>query len=131
MDANTSTHPYLPADQAESLLSDIATWGNTTTIIIHGGSVFEFKGDFPEGKNAQGYYNLKGKTGFEGHLKLDTLDRIDLITKLHRGRLSHAFSFIKDDETVFKIFLGRDADGNLIESQVARFHQLEETAKHD
>lgn len=123
--------PSLPGERAESLLTEIASWGNTTTIIIHGGSVFEFKGVFPAGASAHGFYNLKGTTGFEGHLRLDALTRIDLITKNHRGRLAKAFAFMKNDETVFKIFLGRDVEGDLLEEQVARFEQLKEGIHND
>ena len=72
-------------DKAQQLLESIAEWGNVTTIIIHAGSVFEFKGPFPRGSNAEGYYNLKGAgtgaaAGFEGHLKLADIRDVSLIS---------------------------------------------------
>ena len=110
------------------LLEEISQWQNTTTIILHGGSVFEFKGRFPQGSVAQGYYNLKGENGFEGHLNIESIAKINLISKQHRGRDSHAFEFInKKQETVFKIFLGRDEQGHLLAEQVATFERIQST----
>lgn len=127
--AETST-PSLSGTEAFSLLQRISTWGNTTTIILHGGCVFEFKGDFPSGEIAEGFYNLKGKgsagaSGFEGHLKLDNISEILLQSRQHRGRDSHAFVFVdKAGETIFKIFLGRDEQGRLLLNQLREFEQI-------
>lgn len=124
---NTIEHgtPILPGTDAETLLMRISTWGNTTTIVQHGGSVFEFKGHFPAGTTAEGYYNLKGDTGFEGHLKLDNVSEIHLQSRTHRGRDSHAFVFLDgDNNVIFKIFLGRDSEGKLLLNQVREFEQI-------
>ena len=124
----TST-PVLAGSEALSLLQQISTWGNTTTIILHGGSVFEFKGNFPTGTLAEGFYNLKGDAGFEGHLNLDSIATIQFQSKNHRGRESHALVFVnKNGETVFKIFIGRDANGELLQNQMAQFEQLRQRA---
>lgn len=117
--------PSLPGTEALALLQRISTWGNTTTIVLHGGCVFEFKGPFPFGEMAEGYYNLKGDTGFEGHLRLDLIDEIQLQSRQHRGRESHAFVFAdKDGGAIFKIFLGRDEDGRLLTNQLREFEQI-------
>lgn len=110
------------------LLEEVSQWGNTTTIILHGGSVFEFKGRFPIGSVAEGYYNLKGENGFEGHLNISSIAEIQLISKQHRGRESHAFVFVNQkNEPVFKIFLGRDKKGILHAEQVAAFNRIKST----
>ncbi|MEZ5539951.1 MAG: heme utilization cystosolic carrier protein HutX [Pseudomonadales bacterium] len=119
----------LAGSQALDLLQQISTWGNTTTIILHGGSVFEFKGDFPTGTMAEGFYNLKGNGGFEGHLNLESVQSIQFQSKNHRGRESHALVFVdKNNDTIFKIFLGRDAEGNLLQHQLEKFEQLRQQA---
>lgn len=116
----------IPGDKALELLQEIADWGNTTTIILHGGSVFEFKGNFPQGSVAQGFYNLKGESGFEGHLNLAKVDHIAFQDKQHRGKQSYALVFNdKDNGCIFKIFVGRDSDGELLENQVTRFKELQ------
>ncbi len=121
----SETTLQLPGSQVLDLLQKISTWGNTTTIILHGGSVFEFKGDFPTGTLAEGFYNLKGDSGFEGHLNLDSIQSIQFQSKNHRGRESHALVFIdKNSDVIFKIFLGRDADGNLLTHQLEQFEKL-------
>lgn len=116
----------LAGDQAEPLLGLLASWQNTTTIVIHGGCVFEYKGCFPAGSIAQGFYNLHSDgEGFEGHLNLDVIDRISFQDKLHRGRQSYAFVFEnKAGECIFKVFVGRDAQGELHASQVEAFQQI-------
>lgn len=118
--------PFIPGELAEDLLKDISTWGNVTTIVIHLGSVFEFKGPFPKGSEGFGFYNLEGPTpGFHGHLKLDAVDHIAFQTKPHRGRESYALVFNdKDRQTIFKVFLGRDEQGELLSHQKAKFDQL-------
>lgn len=119
------TYP-LSVIQAQALLEAIAQWGNTTTIILHAGCVFEFKGAFPAGSVAQGYYNLSsGGQGFEGHIKLEQLAHLHFQQGTHRGRESYAFCFQDEqDNNVFKIFLGRDAQGELIGEQVQQFKTL-------
>ena len=116
----------IPGENAQVLLEEIADWGNTTTIILHGGSVFEFKGDFPKGSVAMGFYNLKGDNGFEGHLNLEKVDHIAFQDKQHRGKQSYALVFNdQNGECIFKIFVGRDKNGDLLEAQVNRFKALQ------
>ncbi|AFV00369.1 heme utilization cystosolic carrier protein HutX [Simiduia agarivorans] len=117
----------LPGVQAETVLRALPSWGPVTTIVLHGGSVFEFKGPFPDGFVAEGFYNLKGETGFEGHLNLSKIDHIAFQDKLHRGRQSLALVFNDaSGAPVFKVFVGRDSEGELIGSQVNEFRQLQE-----
>lgn len=117
---------FIPGVQIESLLHRIATWGNTTTIIVHGGCVFEFKGAFPAGTSGESYFNLQsGGVGFEGHLNLARIDKVTFQSKPHRGRDSLALVFRDDkDSVIFKVFVGRSQNGDLIEQQVTEFNGL-------
>lgn len=125
MSNNTSTH--LSGDSAKTLLESLPNWGNLTTIIFQGGCVFEFKGSFPKGEEGSGFYNLSsGGQGFEGHINLDKIDRISFQDKEHRGRQSYAFVFEDGQgKCIFKVFLGRDESGELIESQVSQFKTIQ------
>ena len=116
----------LAADQVLPLLETLADWGNLTTIVLHAGSVFEFKGHFPRGSVTEGFYNLDGPTpGFHGHLNLKTISRVSFQDKPHRGRESYAFVFESTSgETVFKVFLGRDDNGDLLPTQVEKFARI-------
>ncbi|WP_096087374.1 heme utilization cystosolic carrier protein HutX [Agaribacterium haliotis] len=126
---------HLSGKHAQTLLESFSDWGPMTTIVFSSGSVFEFKGPFPKGAVAHGYYNLKGagdnaNAGFEGHLKLDAVASIALVDKLHRGARSLSFVFEdKNGECIFKVFVGRDEHRELIASQVQAFEQLKQTAR--
>lgn len=119
---------WLPLTEKETLLASLPEWGTMTTIITVSGSIFEFKGDFPKGKYAHGYYNLitKGE-GLQGHLKLDDIRAIALISKPFRGAESHSINFFgAKGEIVFKVYLGRDRKRVLLPEQVARFTALKQ-----
>ena len=122
----TSSANALPGDMAETLLTQIADWGPVTTIVIHLGCVFEFKGAFPQGSIGHGFYNLSGPVpGFHGHLNLSEIHHIAFQTKPHRGRESYALVFNNhNSETIFKVFLGRDDQGQLLAHQKAAFFEL-------
>ena len=122
----------ISADKILSLLDEFSSWSNTTTIIIHEGSVFEFKGVFPKGSVGHGYYNLSGETGFEGHLNYQQITEIELHSGTHMGHESHCFNFKRSpDSVVFKVFLGRDQNGNLHPEQLDRFNAIKEGALDD
>ena len=127
MQAEQRAQAVLPGYLAVHLMRQFSDWGKTTTIILQGGCVFEFKGVFPAGKTAEGYYNLEsGGLGFEGHIRLTAVDRITLQNRLHRGRESYAFVFEdKDGQAIFKVFLGRDENGNVFDKQVDIFKKIE------
>ena len=81
---------------------------------------------FPKGKNARGYYNLMGRDGeLHGHLKLDNVAGIALVSKLFMGKEGHSFQFFgHSGRCIFKIYLGRDEQRQLLPEQVERFMAL-------
>ncbi|OIN28985.1 heme utilization cystosolic carrier protein HutX [Vibrio barjaei] len=113
---------------AQELLESLTTWGPVTTIVHSFGSIFEVKAPFPKGKVARGYYNLMGKEGeLHGHLKLDLITKVALVSKPFMGSESHYFGFF--DETghnVFKVYLGRDKKRVLFPEQVEQFNTLKQ-----
>lgn len=116
----------LPISEKDTLLASLPEWGNMTTIVSVSGSIFEFKGAFPKGKYAHGYFNLITKgDGLHGHLKLDDISAIALISKPFRGTESHSINFFgAAGEVVFKVYLGRDKKRVLLPEQVTRFKAL-------
>lgn len=120
----------LPGVLAQTLLEKIASWGKVTTIVEVAGSIFEVKAPLPLGKIGYGYYNLFGAPGeLHGHLKLDAIAHISLQSKPHRGKAAHAIVFYDaQGRCVFKIYLGRDEQGQLFSDQVQQFHALKELA---
>ncbi len=112
--------------QAQELLEGLVNWGPVTTIIHSFGSIFEVKAPFPKGKVARGYYNLMGKEGeLHGHLKLDLVTDIALVSKPFMGSESHYFGFFDQaGNNIFKIYLGRDKKRQLLPEQVEKFTAL-------
>lgn len=122
---STELNPVIAGEHAQTLLQDIAQWGPVTTIVLHAGSVFEFKGPFPSGVPGEGFYNLTDSGhGFTGHLGLNKITHITFQESNHRGRMAYALVFHRDEDTVFKVFLGRSADGQVIASQLDQFQAL-------
>ncbi len=118
--------PELSADDILPLLRSLPSWGPLTTIVFASGCVFEFKGSFPPGEAAAGFYNLEGPVpGFHGHLRLEALSRVRFQERPHRGRESRALVFLSPaGKTVFKVFLGRDEQGDIRADQRERFNAL-------
>jgi len=116
------------SDALWQLIEELPTWGKVTAIVQNEGSVFEFKGEFPKGSIAHGYYNfMHHKNPFHGHLLVEGLVEVAFVSKPHRGSESHSMVFLAPSgNCVFKVFLGRDAERKLIPEQVERFKQLKQ-----
>lgn len=117
-----------PGSQAQSILEQLTDWGKVTTIMHSFGSIFEVKAPFPKGKLARGYYNLMGENGeLHGHLKLDVISHIALVSKPFMGRESHYFGFFSEQgDNIFKVYLGRNEKRELLTEQVERFNALQQ-----
>ncbi|MCW8335392.1 heme utilization cystosolic carrier protein HutX [Vibrio sp. SCSIO 43135] len=120
-----------PGEQAQATLEGLVGFGTVTTIVHSFGSIFEVKAPFPKGKVARGYYNLMGKEGeLHGHLLLDNVKNIALVSKPFMGRESHYFGFFDEQgNNIFKIYLGRNEKRELIPQQVERFKSMQAELK--
>ena len=115
----------LDGSAALTIFERLVGFGPVMTIMHSFGSIFEVKAPFPKGKVAHGYYNLMGKEGeLNGHLSLDRIKNIALVSKPFRGRESHYIGFFcESGNNIFKVYLGRDKKRNLIPSQVELFRE--------
>lgn len=125
-----SESPHIPGERARDILEALPSWGDVVTIVLHGGCVFEYKGPFPPGEVARGFYNLQGtRPGFEGHLRLDAIDHIAFQDRPHAGRIAHALTFNDArGRNLFKVFLGRDEQGAIWPEQIAAYEALRASA---
>ncbi|NAW65532.1 heme utilization cystosolic carrier protein HutX [Photobacterium halotolerans] len=119
---------HIAGEHAQAILEALPEWGMMTTIVHSMGSIFEVKAPFPKGKEARGYYNLMGKAGeMHGHLKLDRVSDVVLVSKPVQGNESYFIGFLADNgECIFKIYLGRDEKRQLIPEQVEKFNALKQ-----
>ncbi|PNQ60909.1 heme utilization cystosolic carrier protein HutX, partial [Vibrio agarivorans] len=108
----------LSGEFAQSILEQLTNFGPVTTIMHSFGSIFEFKGPIPKGKVARGYYNLIAKPGqLDGHLNLEKVKHVALVSKPFMDRESHYFGFFSEcGSNIFKIYLGRNEKRELIPS---------------
>ena len=116
---------FAPGAAFIEVMGQVATWGEVTVILHTDDGVMEFTGPVPEGKIAQGYYNLAGRTGFHGHLRHERCAAIAFVERPLFGRLSASILFFNGDGGImFKIFVGRDEKRELLTDQLAAFRAL-------
>lgn len=109
----------------DTIIEDISTWGKILMIKITPSFVIEIKDNMPTGTYGHGYYNFNSESSISGHLKVDDIDKIIFVSKKHRGMLSHSVVFYNvNGEHIFKIFVTRDENRELIPEQVERFMEL-------
>ncbi|EAQ98887.1 ChuX/HutX family heme-like substrate-binding protein [Congregibacter litoralis] len=127
MTSPITQHDFLAPEDTLPLLEHLPSLGPVTCIVLHGGCVFEFSGEFPRGQRSEGHLNLMNNgSGFHGHLALAKLHRVRFQDKPHRGRPSYAFVFEDPQaQCLFKVFLGRDAQGEVLAHQLAFFQLLQ------
>lgn len=108
-------------------MSDVATWGDVTFIVHTEDGIMEFGGTVPAGQISRGYYNIPGARGFHGHLRHDRCSEIAFLERPFMGRLSASILFFnREDNIMFKIFVGRDEARNLKSGQLEQFRLLAE-----
>jgi putative heme utilization carrier protein HutX len=116
---------FVPSDAFVPILTDVARWGDVTVIIHTEDGVMEFTGPVPEGKVAQGYYNLSSRTGFHGHLRHERCAGAAFIERPFFGRPSASILlFNVDGGAMLKVFVGRDDKRALLSGQLSAFRAL-------
>ncbi|EXJ16456.1 heme utilization cystosolic carrier protein HutX [Imhoffiella purpurea] len=113
----------------ERVMREMTGWGDLTLLVNTGDVILEAKGPLPEGRMAQGYYNLLGQP-IGGHLKASNCDLIAFVSRQLFGSDTHSVQFYNPDgDCMFKIYLGRDAERRLLPDQVERFRALRDGLK--
>ncbi|WP_419534399.1 heme utilization cystosolic carrier protein HutX [Endozoicomonas sp.] len=108
------------------VLRDIKTWGELTLVIDVDGSIFEMVGHFPKGGEKFGYYNLSDRrTPLKGHLKVDNVAVIALVSKPFHGVETRSVQFLsKQGRMLFKVYLRRDKEKSFLPDQLEKFEAL-------
>ena len=108
------------------VMRDLAEWGAVTVIAHNKDVVIEVDGPVPPGRLGQGFYNLHGDSPLGGHLRADHCKTIVFVRRPFMGRETLSLQFFNaEGEAMFKVFVGRDAKGNLRQDQVDRFTRLQ------
>jgi len=116
----------IPGERFCEVMAEVAGWGPVTFIVHTADGVFEIGGPLPQGALGRGFFNLQGSGGLSGHLRADRCRSIVLLRRPFMGKQTASLQFFNaSGGSMFKIFLGRDAAGELRADQLARFEALE------
>lgn len=115
-----------PVEDFEKIWNELRTWEKATFIVSNRGAIIEMSGRLPKGSFGQGYFNLDAKTGMMGgHLKIDSLGSIWLVSKPFFYLESHSLHFYAaDGSSAFSVYAGRDDDRNLLIDVVCAYKEL-------
>ncbi|WP_346556887.1 heme anaerobic degradation radical SAM methyltransferase ChuW/HutW [Mannheimia haemolytica] len=110
------------------IMQAIAGWNEAVTFIIHTpDAIAEVTAKLPQGKIGRGFYNFEHGVdgGIHGHLRYENCAAIYLLDRPFMGKRTVALTFINQSgEAMFKIFVGRDEQGQLRENQIQAMRKL-------
>ena len=111
----------LPGSLFVDVMAEISTWGEVTLVVNTGDVILEARGEVPMGRLGHGFYNLHGSP-IGGHLRADACATVAFVTRSLFGTPTRSVQFYAHSGAgMFKVYLGRGADRQLIPAQVAAF----------
>jgi putative heme utilization carrier protein HutX len=118
----------VPGEHFGDLMEALTSWGEVLFIVHTPDIVLECEGRLPPGTFGRGYFNLHGDSPIGGHIKAENCRHIAFVARPFMGRVSRSIQFFNGNgDAMFKIFVRRDAERNLIGEQVEKFDALRET----
>src|SRR5690606_7188117 len=115
----------VPGSQFSAIMADLEAWGEVLVIVHTPDIVLECVGRIPPGTVGRGYFNLHGDSPIGGHIRYENCAEIAFVSRPFNGRHSCSIQFFNGQGTaMFKVFVRRDAERNLLPEQKARFEQL-------
>ncbi len=116
---------FVAPERFEAIWQEVGHWGDVLFIVHTADIVLECEGSLPPGTFGQGYYNIHGDSPIGGHIRIANCRAIYLVDRLFHGRRSCSIQmFNGEGEAMFKIFVRRDKERNLLADQLARFEAL-------
>ena len=117
---------YLNLDQVLDAQRPLSGAHDEVLFIVHTPDiVLECAGKVPPGSFGRGYFNLHGDSPIGGHIKAGNCTAIAFVSRPFMGRPSCSLQFFNGaGEAMFKVFVRRDGQRNLIPEQVQRFDAL-------
>lgn len=121
---------FIEGGRFEEIWSELTGWGEVLFLIHTKDIVAEVEGSLPAGTQGQGYFNIHGDSPIGGHIKADNCKEIFLIDRAFHGRRSCSVQFFNGEgESMFKIFVRRDKERNLLPDQLQKFEALKAKIK--
>ncbi|MGP4691575.1 heme utilization cystosolic carrier protein HutX [Agrobacterium cavarae] len=117
-----------PAESFNAIWDELRSWGEILMIVQTPDIVFEVAGTLPEGSEGHGWFNIHGDSPIGGHIKKEACASIAFVDRTFHGRRSLSVWFMNAaGSAMFKIFVRRDAEKELLPHQVARFETLRDS----
>jgi heme iron utilization protein len=114
-------------DKFTKIWAELTNWGPVMFIVHTADGVFETKASLPPGVEGRGYFNIHGDSPIGGHIRADRCAAIYFVDRPFFKRRSCSLQFISaDGAAMFKVFVRRDENRELVAEQLARFEQLRE-----
>jgi heme iron utilization protein len=115
----------VPAQQWERIWTDLSSWGEILMIVHTEDIVLEVEGRLPDGSEGHGWFNIHGDSPIGGHIRKERCVSIAFVDRGFHGRRSCSVWFMNaDGKAMFKVFVRRDIERNLLDEQVTRFETL-------
>ncbi|MGQ0456022.1 MAG: heme utilization cystosolic carrier protein HutX [Hyphomicrobium sp.] len=112
-------------DKFEPVMAALTGWSEVLFIVHTADIVLECAGAIPPGAFGRGYFNLHGDSPIGGHIKASNCEAIAFVSRPFMGRDSRSIQFFNGNgEAMFKVFVRRDENRELIATQVALFDAL-------
>ncbi len=117
-----------PAEKFNDIWNELRTWGEVLMIVQTPDIVFEVPGHLPEGTEGHGWFNIHGDSLIGGHIKKDNCASITFIDREFHGRRSLSVWFMNaGGSAMFKLFVRRDANKELLADQLTKFEALRDS----
>jgi putative heme utilization carrier protein HutX len=117
--------------EGAAVIAELRSWGEILMIVHTADIVFEVNGTLPEGNEGHGWFNIHGDSPIGGHIKKDNCTSITFVDRGFHGRRSCSVWFMNTDgKAMFKIFVRRDKERELLPEQLAKFEALRDSLKH-
>ncbi|MCL6708157.1 heme utilization cystosolic carrier protein HutX [Pseudomonas sp. R2.Fl] len=115
----------VPAERFDAIWQRLGDWGDVLMIVHTEDIVLEVEGSLPAGSEAHGWFNIHGDSPIGGHIRKDRCVSIVFVDRGFHGRRSCSVWFMNSDgKAMFKVFVRRDAEKNLLADQLQRFEAL-------
>ncbi|MBO3760732.1 heme utilization cystosolic carrier protein HutX [Ciceribacter sp. L1K22] len=115
----------VPASRFEDIWARLGAWGDVLMIVHTEDIVLEVEGALPAGSEGHGWFNIHGDSPIGGHIRKDRCVSIVFVDRGFHGRRSCSVWFMNSEgKAMFKVFVRRDAERNLIAAQLEQFETL-------
>lgn len=112
-------------DHFLDIWSEMGTWGEVLFIVHTEDIVLEAEGSLPAGSEAHGWFNIHGDSPIGGHIRKDNCASVTFVDRAFHGRRSCSVWFMNEKgSAMFKVFVRRDENRELIAEQLNKFEAL-------